>query len=196
MSPWRAPPLSWPGAAPDPALPRFDVFHQQRHYIDVFNRGQEPFEYTAAAGKPWIVLSATQGTITKEERIWVTVDWRRAPAGSAGGSVKIAREGGESVTVQCRDPQSQATVTRIAWAALSKGTAMSPSRPSTTRGTFRRPGALGEDRRLRADPVGDDDHAWNRQERHASARLAAASNTRCTCLTPATSPCWPSLPRP
>jgi endo-1,4-beta-D-glucanase Y len=90
----------WPGTAPDPVLPRFDVFHQQRHYMDVFNRGQEPFQYTAAADRPWIVLSATQGTITKEERLWVTVDWRRAPAGSAGGSVKIAREGGENVTVR------------------------------------------------------------------------------------------------
>ncbi|MGA2264439.1 MAG: glycosyl hydrolase 115 family protein, partial [Acidobacteriota bacterium] len=31
---------AWPGASDGPVLPAFDVFNQQRHYIDVFNRGQ------------------------------------------------------------------------------------------------------------------------------------------------------------
>ena len=91
---------AWPGASDDPVLPKSDVFNQQRHYIDVFNRGHASFRYTATASDPWIVVSAAKGTITKEERIWVTVDWGKAPKGSASGTVKIAREGGENVTVK------------------------------------------------------------------------------------------------
>jgi len=90
---------SWPGTAADPILPKFDVFHRQRSYIDVFNRGQEPFSYTAVADKPWIVLSANHGTVFKEERLWVTVNWRRAPSGTAGGAVAIVGNRGEKVTV-------------------------------------------------------------------------------------------------
>ena len=91
---------AWPGAPGDPILPKFDAFNRQRHYIDVFNRGQASFEYTAAATAPWIALSATRGTIAKEERIWVTVDWSKAPRGSADAAVKIARKGAESVSVK------------------------------------------------------------------------------------------------
>jgi len=90
----------WPGSPQDPALPTFDRFNQQRHYIEVFNRGQAPFTYTAGASVPWIALSAAKGTVAKEERVWVTVDWRRAPAGAAAGVVRVARAAGESVDVK------------------------------------------------------------------------------------------------
>jgi len=35
------------------------------------------------------VLSATHGRIEKEERLWVSVDWSKAPMGSASGTVEI-----------------------------------------------------------------------------------------------------------
>src|SRR5690606_22094282 len=90
---------AWPGTSDSPALPRFDAFNRQSRYIDVFNRGQTAFEFTASATAPWIVLSAARGTIEKEQRLWVNVDWDKAPVGSGSGTVKIAREGGETVTV-------------------------------------------------------------------------------------------------
>jgi hypothetical protein len=37
--------------------------------VDVFNKGQAPFEFTAATSVPWIVLSTARGTIEKEQRI-------------------------------------------------------------------------------------------------------------------------------
>ncbi len=91
---------AWPGGAGDPVLPGFDKYNQQRRYIDVFNRGQKPFEYRATASDPWIQLSSSRGTVGKEERIWIGVDWRRAPMGKTGGSVRIARTGGEEVAVK------------------------------------------------------------------------------------------------
>jgi hypothetical protein len=73
----------------------FDVFNKQRRYIDVYNKGKAPFDFTATASAPWIVLSATKGTIAEEQRLWVSVDWSKAPKGSADGAVKIAGAGAE-----------------------------------------------------------------------------------------------------
>jgi endo-1,4-beta-D-glucanase Y len=92
--------VAWPGDPHDPVLPKFDAFDRQTHYIDVFNRGQSPFKYTATAGDPWIVLSSTKGTVVKEERIWVGVNWQMVPAGTAAGVVKIIQEGSREVAVK------------------------------------------------------------------------------------------------
>jgi len=93
---------AWPGSPGEPALPEFDVFNQQRRFIDVFNRGQAPFQFSIATSAPWIVASAAQGRIEKEQRIWVSIDWRKAPRGSSTGSLRIARSGGNEVTVKVK----------------------------------------------------------------------------------------------
>jgi len=66
------------------------VFNQPRHFIDVFNQGKTPFEFTAAASNPWIVLSETKGTVVKDQRLWINVDWSKAPKGAASGMVILA----------------------------------------------------------------------------------------------------------
>ena len=80
---------AWPGATNEAVLPAFDVFNRQRHYIDVFNRGNASFEFTATAGEPWITLGKTTGTIEKDQRLWVGVDWSRAPKGASSGTVEL-----------------------------------------------------------------------------------------------------------
>jgi len=91
---------SWPGTSGEPALLSFDAFGQQRRYIDIFNRGQQPFAYIVNASEPWILLSKSRGTITKEERIWISVDWNKVPKAVSNGAVKIIRTGGEGVDVK------------------------------------------------------------------------------------------------
>jgi hypothetical protein len=91
--------LAWPGSPGEPTLPPFDLFNQQRCYIDIFNRGREPFLFSAATSAPWIVLSESQGTIEKERRVWVNVDWDKAPGGFASGSVKITGGSTQAVVV-------------------------------------------------------------------------------------------------
>ena len=92
--------LAWPGAHGDPTLPPFDLFNQQSHYIDIFNRGREPFTFSATSNVPWILLSDSRGTIEKERRVWVEVDWGKVPQGLASGSVKIAGASGQEVIVK------------------------------------------------------------------------------------------------
>jgi Gylcosyl hydrolase family 115 C-terminal domain len=67
-----------------------------------FNRGRTTFDFTASASQPWIVLSATHGTIGSDERLWVSVDWRSAPKGSSSGTVTLAGSGAGSVDVKVR----------------------------------------------------------------------------------------------
>jgi hypothetical protein len=84
---------AWPGAVGEPQLPEFDVYNQQRRYVDVFNRGKADFDFTASASSPWIVLSADRGTVQKEQRLWVSIDWDKAPKGSSSGYIFIAKTG-------------------------------------------------------------------------------------------------------
>lgn len=97
---------AWPGASGEPVLPEFNVFSREDRYIDVFDRGQTPFEFSAKPSAPWIVLSKTQGTIDKELRIQVSIDWSKAPKGKAEGSVQVTGPGAKetSVTINSFNP--------------------------------------------------------------------------------------------
>ena len=86
---------AWPGAAGDPTLPELDSISQQRTYIDVFNRSQTAFPFTVATSVPWIRVSETAGTVTRDRRLWVTVDWDRAPSGKNRGVVTINGAGSQ-----------------------------------------------------------------------------------------------------
>ena len=98
---------AWPGTSGEPTLPQFDGFNRQRRYIDVFNRGTAPFQFTATVSAPWIVLGRTRGSIErniveKERRLWVSVDWQKAPKGLREASVTIKGAGAE-VTVKVEE---------------------------------------------------------------------------------------------
>jgi Gylcosyl hydrolase family 115 C-terminal domain len=56
----------------------------------VFNKGKTPFTFTASASELWITLSETGGTIEKDKRLWVSVDWSKAPQGAAAGTVRVS----------------------------------------------------------------------------------------------------------
>ena len=86
-------------AGSDARLPQFDAFNRQKHFIDVFNRGSGPLEFTATTGEPWIQLSAAGGSLGEDQRLWVGVDWSKVPAGNATGTVKIS-SGGADVLVR------------------------------------------------------------------------------------------------
>jgi hypothetical protein len=81
------------------SLPAFDGFNRPRRYVEVFNRGGTAFEFSAITTVPWIVLSETAGTIQKEKRLWVSVDWSIAPPGTTSGAIKFSGAGG-GVTVK------------------------------------------------------------------------------------------------
>ena len=98
---------AWPGTSSTPALPQFDAFNRQRRYIDIFDRGKNSYSFTARTDAPWISLSATRGTIDNEKRLWVSVDWSKAPQGKNECFVKISGAGDEvRVKVKAVNPET------------------------------------------------------------------------------------------
>jgi hypothetical protein len=107
----------FPVSSEPAALPAFDVFNRQRYYVDVFNCGRGPVEFRASASEPWVVLSATGGTVTNEQRLWVSIDWSRVPVvdsrgptlGWANATVKISGLGRgtapDSISVLAFNPE-------------------------------------------------------------------------------------------
>jgi hypothetical protein len=93
---------SWWPASADTAkaiLPKFNPFHYTDHYIDIFNRRTAPFTYTIHPGAPWIQLSPSNLPVDKEQRIWINIDWARAPSGRQEAPLLITGPDGTTVTV-------------------------------------------------------------------------------------------------
>ena len=63
-------------------LPCFNSFYEKSYFIDIYNKGDQSFTWEARPGAQWITLSKTTGTVTDEERIWVSVDYTKAPTGN------------------------------------------------------------------------------------------------------------------
>jgi hypothetical protein len=89
---------AWPGSSDESVL-QFSIYGRKQRYIDVFNHGSTPFEFSAKPDADWIVLSADKGKIEKEQRLFVSIDWSKAPVGNAEGSILIIGAGSE-VTVK------------------------------------------------------------------------------------------------
>lgn len=71
----------------------FDPINDQDYFIEIFNRGTEPLSYTVSANEEWIKLSAEKGTIEHEEKVFVSIDWDKAPKGREEGEIVLAGGG-------------------------------------------------------------------------------------------------------
>jgi hypothetical protein len=89
---------SWPESPREAALPQLTPFEPPR-YFDIFNRGRTPFAYTVEASEPWLRLSREGGTLTNDERVWVSADWRSAPVGATRGRVTVTGPDGRKVSL-------------------------------------------------------------------------------------------------
>jgi len=91
----------WPNSQAAAALPELSQNQTQTdQHIDVFNRGQAAFAFTATSAAPWLSISPAQGMVQQETRLAVSVDWSQAPAGLQSVPITISGANGRSVTVQ------------------------------------------------------------------------------------------------
>jgi hypothetical protein len=72
------------GTANELKLPAYDNLNQQRYFIDVFLNDKKQVKWNAVPSHSWIRLSKSGGSLEAEwgknqVRIWVDVDWRKAP---------------------------------------------------------------------------------------------------------------------
>ncbi len=92
-------PAAWPGDSGKPMLPLIDSINQQTRWIDVFRRGNESFAFSLSANQPWVKFSASSGTMEQDQRVMVSIDWKKVPVGSQDAVINVSRTGGENVEV-------------------------------------------------------------------------------------------------
>ena len=81
-------------------LPCFNTYLRQSYYIDVFNKGATPLKWKTSVTNDWILVSKKSGETATEERIEVSIDWAKVPAGERIlGTLDIMSDRGEKETV-------------------------------------------------------------------------------------------------
>ncbi|MER5215586.1 glycosyl hydrolase 115 family protein [Streptomyces sp. NPDC002838] len=71
----------------------FSSYTRDRRFVDVFNTGFLNLDWTAEASHPWVRLSATDGSLTEQTRVWVEIDWARVPEGTLEATVAFTGAG-------------------------------------------------------------------------------------------------------
>ena len=90
-------------------LPQFDPINNQNYYVEIFNKGTENLSYAITAKNDWIKLSSEHGTIQFDEKVYVSIDWQKAPKGRANGIIIISGAGSEyTVKVPIRNDLPEA----------------------------------------------------------------------------------------
>lgn len=121
-------------------LPPMDQYGPKTRWIDIFSRGTDGCQWTATPLQPYVKLSPstgyTGGDNGTDTRVYVSVDWTKAPAAPNSTLVTI------NITSSCGShwgttphPQSKSPFNQSAYpttsSASSRATATSPSKPST-----------------------------------------------------------------
>jgi hypothetical protein len=79
-------------------LPEFDCYQQQEYYIEIFNRGKKAFNYKIDTSNQWLLITSKKGRLArqrfsggveKQKRIFVSVDWKKAPKGKQKANITI-----------------------------------------------------------------------------------------------------------
>jgi hypothetical protein len=89
----------WPEEDDLAMLPEFDPWHNQTYYIEVFNRGSVPFDYRVVIADNWIWVEPVAGIVEMQDRLQVSIDWKKAPAGKHMSNVVIHGPGDTEVRV-------------------------------------------------------------------------------------------------
>jgi hypothetical protein len=89
----------WPGELRTAALPVFDNRSKQTFYVDIFNRGGQPFDFTITTKAEWIKLNIKKGTLTSDQRVFISIDWQKFPGEKRQSTVAISQKNGKTVSV-------------------------------------------------------------------------------------------------
>ncbi|MBN2521413.1 MAG: glycosyl hydrolase 115 family protein, partial [Bacteroidales bacterium] len=92
--------LWWPKEKKEAILPEFDPYNRQDYYIEVFNRGTEPFKYEIITETDWLQVTPREGEIKKEQRINVSINWNLASSGKYPAFINIVGPIGNQVVVK------------------------------------------------------------------------------------------------
>ncbi len=86
------------GEQEEPQLPELSPYSADQPYLEIFNRVRSPMHFAVHPAEPWLQVSQTQGGVTTQARIDVSVDWQHAPQGHHDVPIQVTAAG-ETVTV-------------------------------------------------------------------------------------------------
>lgn len=69
------------GVHTDYSLPTFNIFTKRQYFIDVFNTGSHPIQWSVSKDADWILLDKSGGDSKYEGRVWISIDWNKVPQG-------------------------------------------------------------------------------------------------------------------
>ena len=88
----------------------FDPFNNQSFYVDVFNMGAKLLDFSISTPNDWIKISKEKGSIQYDEKIFVSIDWTKAPKEKTVGEIVIKGAGQEyAVKVPIRNNTEKAS---------------------------------------------------------------------------------------
>ncbi len=67
----------------------FSSYEDNRRFIDVFNKNVAAEQWKLTPSAEWIKVSKGSGSVSCEERLWVTIDWSKAKAGENVGEIAL-----------------------------------------------------------------------------------------------------------
>lgn len=74
---------------PPETLPSIDRIRRNTRWVEVFNRGDTAFTFTATADQPWMRVSPARGSVQQETRLEIGADWPTVPPAATGAWVTI-----------------------------------------------------------------------------------------------------------
>jgi hypothetical protein len=85
----------------------FSVYTQDVRFVDIFTKGSAGFSWTATPSDSWIEVSKSSGSLSDEERIQVSIDWKAVPLGRSTGTLTISgASSSKAITVEVSNPMS------------------------------------------------------------------------------------------
>ncbi len=89
----------WPEEKSPASLPEIDFYNHRKRYFELFNKGTLPYSYKIKTGVPWLKVSSSRGRVKTNNKIWVSVDWAKIPAGNHQIPVMIKGPDQFSITI-------------------------------------------------------------------------------------------------
>jgi hypothetical protein len=95
----------WPGQSEKLVLPRFNSVDDDRHYVELFNRGRSAVEFSISADNPWITLEhqsadgEVDGKLAKDQRYWISIDWSQLTSGEHHATITVTGPDDATATI-------------------------------------------------------------------------------------------------
>jgi len=90
---------SWPVSNETASLTEFTSVGDQKYYVEVFNKGKEAFDFKVNKKDKWIKVSEESGSVKDQKKLYVSIDWTKAPKGKSTGSFSI-QHGKNSINIE------------------------------------------------------------------------------------------------